>query len=535
MGTGCAQLGLAPPPVPPLDRDGVVAAREESAAPALPVSGVVFDDADRNGVRDDGEPGIPGVRVSNGRDVVTSDAEGRYALELRGSGAVFVIKPRDWDTPLDRHNLPAFAYLHRPEGSPDDDFRYPGFEPTGPLPEYIDFPLHRHPESDRFRLIAIGDPQPYDEDHLAWYGRDVVAELPDAGGDRAILLGDLVGNDLSLFEPLNALDATVGIPFHVVMGNHDVNARAPDDASSAETFERVYGPANYAFQVARVHFVVLDNIVWGGAAPADWLGRGDYVGGLRPDQIRFLENVVATVPENDLLVLAIHIPLDLQPLDEEHRSRAVLRILARHPRNLSISGHTHSLRHRFFGAEHGYAPEGGGEHHQFTVGAASGNRYRGVQDELGIPHATMRDGAPNGYALIDFDGADYRIRYKASRRPEDYQMNVVAPDRVAPGKAARVEVNVFNGSERTRVEMRVGPDGPWQLLRRRPGIDPLYEEARARERTPRALDLESPRSTRHLWVGRLPADLAPGTYMIEVRATDMWGRVDRGRRPVRVE
>lgn len=538
---GCASLaplGLGPPPVPAIGDDGVVAATGRAEGPVVPVEGVVYEDLDGDGSRDAGEPGVAGVRVSNGVDIAVTDAGGRYALTLQGDGAIFVIKPRDWRTPLDGTHLSRFYRLHRPNGSPDGDFRFPGVEPTGPLPPSVDFALHRHPESDRFRMVAIGDIQPYDDRHLAWYGRDVVAELVGVEAEGAILLGDLVGNDLSLFEPLNAMNALIGVPIYPVLGNHDVNARAPDDALSAETWERVYGPATYAFQVGRVHFVVLDDVVWGGAPPAAWMGRGDYRGGLRPDQIRFLEQFVATVPDEDLLVLAMHIPLDWESGRNTAQPRAVLRVLARHPRNLSLSGHTHSIRHRFFGPADGYAPPDGSLHHHFTAGAASGNRYRGVRDEVGIPHATMRDGAPNGYALVEFDGARYRIRYKAARRPEAYQMNVVAPDTVEAGRAVPVEVNVFNGSERTRVEMRVAGDGwegPWEALRQHEGRDPLYEEARDRERTPRDLDLEPARTTGHLWRGRLPSDLEPGTYWIEVRATDMWGRVDRGGRPLRVE
>ncbi|MGH0035015.1 MAG: calcineurin-like phosphoesterase C-terminal domain-containing protein [Myxococcota bacterium] len=531
---GCASLGWAPPPPPTLDEDGLFVAPSRDAAPVVRARGRVFHDVDGNGVRGAGEPGLSGVRVSNGVDIVRTDDEGRYAIDLQGDGAVFVIKPRDWRTPLDRHGLPQFYRLHRPNGSADEGFEFPGSEPTGPLPESVDFALTPHPEPERFRIVAIGDPQPYDASHLAWYGRDTVAELVGVDAELVLLLGDLVGNDLSLFEPLNELNGLIGPPIYPVPGNHDVNARAPDDALSLETYERVYGPSTYAFQVGRVHFAVLDDVVWGGAAPADWMGRGHYVGGLRPDQLRFLENLLATLPQDDLLVLAMHIPLDSQSGGAPTPNRAVFELLSAHPRSLSISGHTHSIRHRFFGADHGYAPEGGGEHHHFTAGAASGNRYRGVRDEVGIPHATMRDGSPNGYAFIEFDGADYRIRYKASRRPASYQMNVIAPDRVEPGRAALVEVNVFNGNERSRVEMRVGSAGEWQALRRRTGTDPLYEAARARERTPGALALQESRSTRHLWVGRLPRDLAPGTHLIEIRATDMWGRVDRAHRPVRV-
>lgn len=70
------------------------------------VIGKVFDDQNANGYQDDGEPGIPNVRVVTVRGLlVTSDAEGRYHVtcamvpnELRGSN--FIMK-------LDERTLPS--------------------------------------------------------------------------------------------------------------------------------------------------------------------------------------------------------------------------------------------------------------------------------------------------------------------------------------------------------------------------------------------------------------------------------------------
>ena len=36
-------------------------------------SGLVFDDRDGDGVRDAGEPGLAGIPMSNGRDIVRTD------------------------------------------------------------------------------------------------------------------------------------------------------------------------------------------------------------------------------------------------------------------------------------------------------------------------------------------------------------------------------------------------------------------------------------------------------------------------------
>ena len=59
------------------------------------MTGVVFEDANGNGLRDAGEPGVAGVRVSNGRDLVASAKDGSYRIGARPDAPVFAIKPAD--------------------------------------------------------------------------------------------------------------------------------------------------------------------------------------------------------------------------------------------------------------------------------------------------------------------------------------------------------------------------------------------------------------------------------------------------------
>jgi hypothetical protein len=73
--------------------------------------------------------------VSNGLDVVKTGADGSWFLPVRDGDSVFVIKPVGRALPVDpATNLPQFAYVHAPTGSPDLGFRFAGVAPTGPLP-----------------------------------------------------------------------------------------------------------------------------------------------------------------------------------------------------------------------------------------------------------------------------------------------------------------------------------------------------------------------------------------------------------------
>jgi hypothetical protein len=68
--------------------------------------------------------GVPGVIVSNGLDVVKTGADGSWSLPVGHGDSVFVIKPAGWALPVDpATNLPHFAYVHAPNGSPDPGSR----------------------------------------------------------------------------------------------------------------------------------------------------------------------------------------------------------------------------------------------------------------------------------------------------------------------------------------------------------------------------------------------------------------------------
>lgn len=524
-------------------RDGAASEAAAAAAARDLARGTVYHDADGDRVRDANELGIPGVRVTNGVDVVLTDAAGRWELPVDGDCVLHVVKPAGWMTPVDALMLPRFSYVHRPAGSPQG-LAFPGLAPTGDLPASIDFPLDRAAaEAESFRVVVHGDPQPYRMSEVAWFGRDVMAEIVRMGGEGAafgISLGDLVGDDLALFRPLNEAQAMAGIPWYNVHGNHDMNFLAEDDRHAAETFIRTYGAADYAFQWGRAHFIALDDVVWKGPT-YDERGNvkiGNYHGDLHEDQIAFVRNYLATVPTDDLVVLLMHIPLRSEQEQHSVRSRrALLEALSTHPNTLSLSGHTHLQRMLLFGSEDGY--DAGTEHLHANLATASGSWYRGALDVEGIPGATMNCGAPNGWTVLQVDGSDYVLDFVPARRPRDHQLHVWIPrDEIPVAEAAGTEVlvNVFAGGPRSTVRMRVrrtdaGPATDaapaWAVLESVVREDPfLLERKRLEEseRPPTGRPLPRPRNCHHLWRGTLPADLAPGHHVIEIEATDMFGR-----------
>ncbi|MBW3622054.1 MAG: calcineurin-like phosphoesterase family protein [Armatimonadetes bacterium] len=506
---------------------GPLSAAEPSPARDRPVArGTVFEDRDRDGVRDPGERGLSGVRVSNGREVVKTDRRGVWRLPHDDDTIFFVIKPRGWMTPVNEHRLPRFYYIHKPAGSPKQ--KYPGVEPTGPLPASIDFPLHRQKEPDRFRAVFFADPQPRNQQEIDYIAHDVVEELVGVDASFGVTLGDIMFDNLSLFGSLNSTVALIGIPWYNVIGNHDINYDSPDDKHSDETFERHYGPSYYSFDHGPVHFIVLDDIEWTGRTAAK---PGAYAAGLGAEQVEFVKNDLAHVPKNQLIVLMMHIPLN--QIRDRH---GLYRLIENRPFTMSISGHTHYQEHRFITREGGW--QGPEPHHHVVNVTVSGSWWQGAPDERGIPHALMSDGAPNGYSILTFDGTRYSIEFKAAARPAEYQMNLYAPDFVSIEETGKTEVvaNVFAGSDRSRVEMRVG-DGNWTPMERVRRVDPQYQrlkELEAGPNPPPGRRLPAARATPHIWRAMLPNNLKPGTYAIEVRETDMFGKTNTAQRRIYV-
>lgn len=496
-------------------------------------TGVVFEDRNANGRRDQGERGLRGIVVSNQRDVTTTDAAGAWRLPVLDSGetSFFVVKPRGYATPLSPDLLPRFSYTHKPAGSPN--LKYRGLPPSGPLPASIDFALIPQKEPDSFQAVFFGDTQPRDLVEIDYFKHDIAEEL--IGTTRArfgVTLGDIVFDDLSVMEPHNAAVALIGLPWWNVIGNHDVNADAPAAPAFDDTYNRIYGPSYFAFNYGPVHFVSLNNIDWIPHA-ARGTNATTWRAALDPMQLTWLARDLATVPDRQLVVLMMHVPLNDMVNRED-----VYRLLERRPYSFSISGHTHWHEHRILRAADGY--HAATPHHHVVNVTACGSWWTGQLDELGIPHTTMRDGAPNGYSVLTFRDRGVTVDFKAARRPASYQMNIMAPEKVAAASTlpTTVYVNVFNASAESRVRMRLDNRGPWTTLAKVLEEDPSYAAAVARE--PKEIarpfrPLSKPILSPHLWKGTLPGLLPRGTHTLCVEATDANGKTHPGVRALTVE
>ena len=134
-------------------------------------TGFVFEDSNGNGRKERREPGIAGVAVSNGTDVVLTRDDGSYRIPVKSGNTLFVIKPEGYQPAVNEDFIPQFYYHYKPDGSPDN-YTYKGVAPTGELPRSVDFALYRYDEPEAFTAIVFGDPQPYSMDDLDYFSRN---------------------------------------------------------------------------------------------------------------------------------------------------------------------------------------------------------------------------------------------------------------------------------------------------------------------------------------------------------------------------
>ncbi|MCD1144597.1 calcineurin-like phosphoesterase C-terminal domain-containing protein [Kocuria sp. LUK] len=524
------------------------------------LDGTVFDDRDRDSVQDRGERGIGGVTVTNGRDVVTTDARGRYELPAYENMTVSVTQPRGWQVPVDEDNVAQFFYHHLPEGSPE--LTYGGIAPTGPLPDAVNFPLAKSKatQSPDQSCVIGGDVQTYTQEQVEHARNGAFADLAareDYAGCGALFIGDVVGDDLSLYPQTRELSGMLNGPARFLPGNHDLDFDATDSEHTFDTFRAQLGPEYYSYDAGKAHVVALNTVEYP-------LEGGGYNGSLDERQLEWLRNDIAQVPENTVIVLAAHIPL-LDYADQGSAKHQVDQVKEIHEilegrEVVALGGHTHSIENlregdRMEGWSEVFGVDGLPFTH-ITAGAISGDWYSGRTLPEGYPLAVQRDGGMPGVLTLDIRNTQVTERFTV--RGEDaseqmalglntpryrdwYEANVAdkgsAPAFEDPLTVSREDLagttwlttNFWMGSTGSEVEVRVDGGEPLEAVR----TQPMQGEAQrvgAQWSDPAAVQEQlvhggslADRSM-HLWRLELPADLPAGEHTAEVTATDVHGR-----------
>lgn len=487
-------------------------------------SGSVFHDLDGDGRFGPTDKGIEGIAVTNGREVTLTDAKGRWQLPLLTEAATdfHVIPSSVWQTPLDSNGRRNFHHIHQTSDSPAA--RFPGVMATGPLPASIDFPLVPLTRKDRFSIAVCGDPQPRNNRELRYLTDTIPGAVISSDADFGVAMGDIVFDDLALLDGVAGTLAACGIPWHYVIGNHDLNFDAVGPIHSRSTFRKKFGPTCSAFNHGKVHFIILDNVEWLGPQNGEEISTRQYRGNISENQLEFIKNDLDFVPEDHLIVIFMHIPL-FSPYSDSDRSftanrAALYRLLEKRPHTLSFSAHTHTLQHMNIGAEDGW--QGARHHHHIISGATCGSWFSGAPGVDGIPHATLSDGTPRGFLKATFDGNQYDLSdYRPFTPSSAEKFHIHLPDTT---DTHGCHVNIYNAGFTANAKMKL-PGEEWKNLEKTERKDPRFLALAERDANIQEpyRPLTKPTPCSHLWSIQLPENLTPGFHRLDFIIDDGHG------------
>jgi C terminal of Calcineurin-like phosphoesterase/N terminal of Calcineurin-like phosphoesterase/Calcineurin-like phosphoesterase len=470
------------------------------------VSGVVFKDENRNGVKEDSETGIKNVPVSNGQEIVITDKKGRYTINATAGNTIFPILPSDYIfSDRNMKNLNAcFLYLKIKDHSLKDSTLS------------ANFPLISQKVPKTFRIAAVGDVQMENDQEINYANQTIMAELMDRNDlSFNVFLGDLVNDEPQLLPVVRDMISQLPVSSWTVFGNHDrlTKSELPQNAIFNENF----GADVYAFNYGHVHFLILNTVF-----PKGKLG---YEGRLSERQLQFITNDLKLLPKNQLLVICQHIPI----LFTENKNELFERLKGF--RNvLALSGHTHTVSRVFSSEKDLFIQE-------LIAGSSCGNWWTGEKNEQGIPSALMQCGSPRNYFTVDFNQNTYKLNFKGIGLDENKQMDIWVNgqdtldhqiDAFSTLPANEVVANIFGGSDSTEVYIQIDKT-PFIKMEKVKMVSPNVSRIISLNKTeiyPTHISSKGAlrkQTSTHIWSATLPDNLVSGIHSIKIVAKDKYG------------
>lgn len=327
---------------------GWAQAPQNNATPAAPssVSGYVFADNNHNNVKDNGEPGIKGVAVSDQVNVVVTDDKGYYYIEQpAGFGYIFISLPNGYTCPQ--------GYWQK----------------TNPATT-INFPLSPSAPHPSFSFIQASDT------HLSEGSLERMQKFREvvdsAKPDLVLITGDLVKDALRvpeteatrLFQLFKTEIGAMATPVWCVPGNHEnfgierqLSLVSPQNPLYGRKMYRFYfGPDYYSFNYGGCHFIGLNSLSFDDLY---------YYGHIDSTQLEWLKRDIAVLPPSTPIITFQHVPFFPGALSMENykdngfdrtvewengtlqyrhvvsNAQEVLAILSTHNYPLALAGHHH--------------------------------------------------------------------------------------------------------------------------------------------------------------------------------------------------
>ena len=481
------------------------------------------------GVVSCGGKGIADVVVSDGFEVVKTDADGVYQFKSNKThGYVFVSVPSGYEAPSEGV-MPKF-HQH--------------FTKAKPEVERIDFPLVEAVGQDNHTMLVFGDihlaNRTSDARQFTEFTTDVNEYLTANPGKKtyALTLGDMtwdlywVSNKYSFDEYVRDINKIKGIQVFNTIGNHDheMAKGVVGDFDTVIKYKKTIAPTYYSFNIGKVHYIVLDDINCKNTGAGD-SGSRVYDDFVVQEQLDWLKKDLSFVSTSTPLVITMHAPLYNDSQNGSLNNTSAFEEIVKPYTTHVWTGHTHKM---------------------YNVDKTSSNKI--FEHNAGAVCATWwwtghwtsglhlsQDGAPGGYSVINVSGTDFKWKFKGTGRDADYQFRTYDRNEIA----LTGDAYVASGKDKAKFEEAVGDwknvdkgnyvyinvwnyDPKWEISVTENGTSLKVERVSAKDPLHLiAYNGQSPTGgfgtsvTKHLF--RVQASSATST--LEIKVTDRFGNV----------
>ena len=355
--------------------------------------------------------GVKDVLVSDGIDIVKTDANGNYRLQSdKKWKMVFMTIPSGYEAPLDGI-LPRF---------------WKELEADANTAEEVDFEL-TEASNDNYTLLVLGDLHLARRtgdlaqfEKVAGFMNKTIAAAP--GKVYALTLGDMtwdmywLSNNFGFSDYRQTMESYFSnVPFFHTMGNHDNEMEVGGDWAKALKFTENLAPTYYSFNLGKIHYIVMDNMDFTDVEPGE-SNRSKYAKNFTAEQLAWLKKDLSYVDKATPIFVTAHEPLARPSGIEWHEQLngkdadldTFIGIFDGYNVKF-LSGHTHNIFNKNWTSTFT-------EHNSGAVCASwwwSGHITPGIH--------IAQDGAPGGYTVWTVNGTQTTHYYQAALQSPDYQ------------------------------------------------------------------------------------------------------------------
>lgn len=387
---------------------------EDLTGPYVPTGEITF-----KGKVCSGDTPLAGVVVSDGLLCIATDEDGLFELDsdLANTKFVSVSIPEGYKAQSDANGLPQF--YHRVT---DEEKKANLCEHTFNLePITLGRP-------DRYTMLICADPQPRPSsagfDNIGYHSLDCaedmyqdMSETISRITDRQVYgltLGDVTHENKSLYpryiagiKKMKNASQQGTYQMHTCIGNHDNDTKAATDEEGRHWFEDYLGPVNYSFNIGKIHFICIDNLIMRLNSSGELKSYGQ---GLTDELWKWLQNDLRYVDRETTIMMATHSPMfrlsnnsDRWNSNSTRHGYDYKQLLSKYKKVHAWAGHVHVGY--WFNYPAGHELENIEVH---TLARSTGELW--TNDYISASQ-------PRGYIVMDVDGEDVRWYFK----PTSYQ------------------------------------------------------------------------------------------------------------------